>query len=88
MVTFGWITQWWPIFTWFPIKTLGCMTVSFPISAVCDIFSDAFTNGLKWWVILLKSLKGSSEIKRLLPSGQSTFLLIKMVVAAEFKAFS
>ena len=40
------------------------------------------------FVSLLKSLKGSSEIKRALPSGQSTFLLIKTIVAADCNALS
>ncbi len=45
-------------------------------------------NGLKCFVILLKSRKGSSEINKDFPSGQATFLLIKIVVAAEFRALS
>ena len=46
------------------------------------------TKGLKWFVILLKSRNGSWDINKDFPCGQSTFLLIKIVVAAEFKALS
>ena len=64
------------------------MIVSLPITAVLEILCIAALNGLKCFVILLKSRKGSSEINKDFPSGQVTFLLIKIVVAAEFKALS
>ena len=40
------------------------------------------------FVILLKSRKGLSEINSAFPIGQSTFLSIKIVVAADFNALS
>jgi len=53
-----------------------------------EILTLAAIKGLKYFVILLKSRKGSSEINNAFPTGQSTFLLIKIVVAAEFNALS
>ena len=77
-----------PMVTLLPIKTLGCIIVFIPIVAESETLTVDAINGLKCLVILLKSLKGSSEINKALPSGQSTLLLIKMIVAAEFKALS
>ena len=59
-----------------------------PIFADVDIATFELVNGLKYDVSLLKSLKGSSLINNALPSGQSTSLLIKTMVAALFKALS
>ena len=74
--------------TLFPINTLGWIIVSWPITAVSEILLLEAINGLKCFVILLKSRKGSSEINKDFPSGQANFLLIKIVVAAEFRALS
>ena len=70
-----------------PIKTLGCIIAPKPITAVSDILFLEAINGLKLIVNLLKSRKGSSEIKSDYPSGQSTLLLINIVVAADSRAF-
>ena len=47
-----------------------------------------YSKGLKCCANLLKSLNGSSEINNAFPIGQSTFLLIKTIVAADRKALS
>ena len=62
--------------------------VPFPMMAELEIASLETTNGLKKFDILLKSRKGSSEINKDFPSGQATSLLINIVVAEEFSAFS
>ena len=74
--------------TWFPINTLGWIIVFSPIIAELEILSFDALKGLKYVINLLKSRKGSSEINNDLPNGHSTFLLIRIVVAAEFKALS
>jgi len=64
------------------------MIVFSPIIAELEILSFDAIKGLKCKVNLLKSRKGSSEINNDFPIGHSTFLLISIVVAAEFSAFS
>ena len=83
-----WIRQLLPITTLFPTKVPGCTTVFSPIRAEGAMSAVAFWKGLKKSVSLLKSRKGSSEIKRAFPSGHSTSLLISTMVALECKAFS
>ena len=72
----------------FPIKQFGCITVPSPILADEAMVLFEALKGLKWLVSLLKSLKGSSDIRSALPSGQSTSLLIKIIVAEDSKALS
>ena len=59
-----------------------------PILDELEIWLLDDLNGLKWLVILLKSLNGSSLTNKALPSGQSTILLIRMTEAFEFNALS
>ena len=47
-----------------------------PITAESAIVCFEAIKGLKCFVILLKSLKGSSEINKVFPSGHKTFLFI------------
>ena len=84
----GWIVQLSPIITLFPINTFGWIMVFFPIVALSETDLVASLKGLKEVASLLKSLKGSSEISNAFPSGQSTCLLIKTMVAADSNALS
>lgn len=70
------------------MKTLGCMIVPSPTIAVSAMLTFELIKGLKCFVILLKSRNGLSEIRSDFPSGQSTSLFIKIIVAFEFNAFS
>ena len=88
METFEWIKQLLPIWTLFPIKEFGWITVFKPIFEVSDIDLSQTLNELKWLDNLLKSENGSFEISKALPSGHSTFLFIKTTDAFDLSALS
>ena len=70
------------------MKAPGWIIVPSPISAESEICLFDGWNGKKYWPIFTKSRNGSSEISRAFPSGQSTSLLIKTIVALDCNALS